>query len=68
VKLPLYTGAGIPEVWIVDLASGEVESHSGPRPGSPTGGYGTRKLYSRGEDVVSQTVSGLRLAVGEILG
>lgn len=68
VKLPLYAGAGIPEVWIVDLASGEVESHSGPRSGSPTGGYGTRKLYSRGEDVVSQTVSGLRLAVGEMLG
>lgn len=68
VKLPLYAGAGIPEVWIVDLAAGEIESHSGPRPGSPTGGYGTRKLYSRGEEMVSQTISELKLSVGEVLG
>ncbi len=68
VKLPLYAGSGIPEVWIVDLAAGEVESHSGPRSGSPNGGYGTRKLYNRDEEVVSQTVSGLSLAVEGILG
>lgn len=66
IKLPLYAGAGIPEVWIVDLAAGEVESHSGPR--ASTGGYGTTRRYARGEEAVSETVSGLSLPVSGILG
>lgn len=33
VKLPLYAGVGIPEAWVVDLASGEVESDSAPQHG-----------------------------------
>lgn len=65
-KLPLYAGAGIPEVWILDLASGEVESHSGPR--ASTGGYATRRRYGRGEEAVSETASGLALPVNDMLG
>ncbi|MBA2441510.1 MAG: Uma2 family endonuclease, partial [Rubrobacter sp.] len=68
VKLPFYAGAGIPEIWILDLAAGEVESHSGPRPGASLGGYGTRRRYGRGEEVLSQTVPGLALDVSGILG
>lgn len=64
VKLPLYGGASVPEVWIVDLAGGEVESHSGPR----SGGYQTTRRYGRGEEAVSGTVSALRLSVDGILG
>lgn len=66
VKLPLYAGSGIPEVWVVDLAAGEAEAHSGSR--SSTGGYGTRRRYGRGEEIVSETVPGLELAVSGILG
>ena len=33
VKLPLYARAGIPEVWIVNLAAGEVEVHRSPAAG-----------------------------------
>lgn len=34
VKLPRYARAGIPEVWLVDLASGGVEIHTKPGPES----------------------------------
>lgn len=64
VKLPLYAGAEVPEVWIVDLAGGEVESHSGPR----SGGYQTTRRYGRGEEAVSETMPALRLSVDGILG
>jgi Uma2 family endonuclease len=30
LKLPLYARAGIPEVWIVDLAGEVIERHTGP--------------------------------------
>ena len=64
VKLPLYAGASVSEVWIVNLAGGEVESHSGPR----SNGYQTTRRYSRGEEAVSETVPALRLGVDRILG
>lgn len=59
VKLPLYAGASVSEVWIVNLAGGEVESHSGPR----SNGYQTTRRYGRGEEAVSETVPALRLGV-----
>lgn len=30
VKLPLYAGAGVPEVWIIDLQSDRIEVHRRP--------------------------------------
>jgi Uma2 family endonuclease len=66
VKLSLYAGFGIPEVWIVDFPAGEVESHSSPR--ASVGGYGTTRRYAHGEGAVSETVSGLRLPVSGLLG
>ncbi|WP_200900372.1 Uma2 family endonuclease [Rubrobacter aplysinae] len=64
VKLPLYAGAGVPEVWIVDLAANEVESHSAPQHGA----YGLTRRYHRGDEIASEGVSGLKLGVGGILG
>lgn len=68
VKLPLYAGAGILEVWIVDLASGEIELHSGPRMGTSSGGYGTRRRYRRDEEIASEAVTGLKVDVSGIFG
>lgn len=34
VKLPIYAEAGIPEVWIVDLAAGRIEVYRSPRAGA----------------------------------
>jgi Uma2 family endonuclease len=64
VKLPLYAGAGIPEVWVVDLASNEVESHSVPQHGA----YGLTRRYHRGGEIASEGVPGLKLDVSELLG
>ena len=64
VKLPLYAGAGIPEVWVVDLASNEIESHSVPQRGA----YGVTRRYHRGDEIASESVAGLKLGVDGILG
>jgi len=64
VKLPLYAGAGIPEVWVVDLASDEIETHSTPQHGT----YSLTRRYHRGDEVASETVSGLKLVVSGVLG
>jgi Uma2 family endonuclease len=53
IKLPLYAHAGVPEAWLVDLRAGVVEVHSGPR----TGGYGSVRMYARGEVVRSATLA-----------
>lgn len=64
VKLPLYAWSGLPEVWIVDLSAETIEIHSRP----VTGEYREALLAKRGETLKSKTISGLELAVNEILG
>jgi Uma2 family endonuclease len=64
VKLPLYGRAGIPEVWIVDLAAHCVEVYVGPSPD----GYELRHRFTRGQVVSPQAFPDLQLAVDEILG
>ena len=64
VKLPLYAAAGIPEVWIVDLASQQIEQHYGPGGNQ----YRSKQTWSRGQDVPAQTIAGLVVAVDAVLG
>ncbi len=64
-KLPLYAEAGIPEAWIVDLSEDRIEVYSEPVPGGA--GYGKVSRLSRGEELVSPTVSGLSFGVAEVL-
>lgn len=64
VKLPLYARAGIPEVWLVDLAGGAIEVHRQPSPR----GYQDVQRVGRGQSLSSQAVPGLTLAVEDILG
>jgi Uma2 family endonuclease len=63
IKLPLYAGAGIPEVWILDLRERKVEVYAEPSPD----GYRISRSASSGEQVRSETVEGLSLSVNEVL-
>lgn len=62
VKLPRYSQAGIPEVWIVDLQSRRVETHSDPTPE----GYRTSHVFGINEQVRSAVVEHLELPTREI--
>lgn len=64
VKLPRYARAGVPEVWIVDLAARKVEVHSDPSPQ----GYRATHDYGPGENVRSRSIKDLASPVDEILG
>jgi Uma2 family endonuclease len=64
VKLPRYSQAGVPEVWIVDLVARRVESHSAPS----AEGYRVSREFGSGEQARSGSVEGLSLQVDEILG
>lgn len=63
-KLTLYTEAGIPEAWIVDLAGRKVEVHYGPG----RGGYGDSRDFGPGERISSAVFGGISLPVDAVLG
>jgi Uma2 family endonuclease len=63
-KLPLYTRARIPEVWIVDLNSNAIERYADP----VNGAYRTVVRVARGEAITSVTLPGLTIPVDELLG
>ena len=64
VKLPLYARAGIPEVWLVDLAEERVEVYRQPSPQ----GYQEVQRVRRGQHLSSQAFPNLELAVDDVLG
>jgi Uma2 family endonuclease len=64
VKLPLYAHAEIPETWLIDLNQEAIEQFSDPRNGE----YRTSHRFRRGDAITAVSVSGLTLAVNEILG
>jgi Uma2 family endonuclease len=64
VKLPLYAGAGIPEVWIVDLPKGIVERYTDPSGDD----YRRMERARRGETIESVALSGLSVRVDDVLG
>ena len=64
VKLPLYAQAGIPEVWIVDLAGETVEVNRQPGPD----GYASQTVVARGARVSPAVFPKVRLAIRDILG
>jgi Uma2 family endonuclease len=63
-KLPLYARTGVPEVWIVNRQADAVEVFRRPAPG----GYGERRLFSRGQTLASVAFPDLELSVDAILG
>jgi Uma2 family endonuclease len=64
VKLPLYAGAGIAEVWIVGLEAQTIEVHAGLRRNA----YQTVTTARRAQPIVSQIVPDLSQASDDILG
>jgi Uma2 family endonuclease len=63
-KVPLYARAGIPEAWLVNLPEERVELFADPAGGA----YQVNRTFSRGEDVESHGVAGLRVGVADVLG
>ena len=64
VKVPLYAGAGIPEVWIVDLSNEVVERCTNPSGAD----YRRIERARRGETIESDVLSGLSVRVDDLLG
>ena len=64
VKIPLYARAGIPEAWVVNLPRKLIEVYFD----STAGTYRESLKFKHGEILVSPTVSGLSLAVNDIIG
>src|SRR5882672_1724045 len=63
-KLELYTGAGVPEYWIVNLAEGTIERHSEPAHGA----YGRLTTFRRGETVQILAFPDVAVRVDEVFG
>lgn len=63
VKLPLYARAGVPVVWLLDLAAGLLEVHSEPSPV----GYRQVRRAAAGERVALPGFPADTLDVGELL-
>ena len=64
VKVPLYARHGIQEVWLVGLETDTVEVYSGPT----AQGYRNITRSVRGQDLSPELLTGIELAVNDILG
>lgn len=64
VKVPLYAGAGIPEVWIVDLTAECIEVYQEPSQGR----YRRVQRFTRGQSLAPQAFPDLLLSVDELFG
>jgi Uma2 family endonuclease len=62
-KLPLYAAAGVPEAWLFDLVAERIERHTEPGPD----GYQLIALAGRGKSLRSLVLSGVTLAIDEVL-
>ena len=64
VKFPIYARAGVPEVWLLDVATQRLEAHRHPTPA----GYQDIRSLQRGESVAPQAFPQLVLTVDALLG
>ncbi|MCX2728290.1 Uma2 family endonuclease [Thermomicrobium sp. 4228-Ro] len=64
IKVPLYARAGIPEVWLVDLAGEQVLAFRLP----DAGGYRYSSVHRPGELVSPQAFPDMSLAVDDLVG
>ncbi len=64
VKLPIYARAGVPEAWLLDVATQRLEVHRHPTPD----GYQDVNSFRRGESVAPQAFPALTITVDVLLG
>jgi Uma2 family endonuclease len=64
VKVPEYARAGVPKVWIADLAGDGIEAYSEPVAGV----YRKVRWASRGQILRPEQLPGISIGVDEILG
>ena len=64
VKVPLYARAGIPEVWLVDLANQRIVVYREPAPD----GYHTAAIFQGDDRLSPQAFPEFHLAAAEIVG
>lgn len=64
IKLPLYAGAGITEVWIVDLDRERVLVYRAPRDGA----YTAQQVVERGGTLTPLAFPALTLLLDDVLG
>ena len=64
VKIPLYAGAGIPEVWLVDLGADAIRVYRRPGPD----GYRESVTVTRGELLRPLLLPGVAIAANDVLG
>jgi Uma2 family endonuclease len=62
-KIPRYAAAGIPEVWLVDVAGQSVEQYADPRQDH----HETVQTLGRGDILRSSSVAGLEVPLSAIL-
>lgn len=62
-KLPLYAGAGVVEVWLVDLVGATVEVWTAPAPT----GYGLMRRALAGDHVAPAAFPEASVAVADLL-
>jgi Uma2 family endonuclease len=63
-KAPLYARFGIPELWIVDVNRAWITRYLDPT----ATGYGTTRVYRRGESLSPLAFPNLIIAVNDVLG
>ena len=63
-KLALYSRAGIPEFWVIDIAGEAIERHTNPSGDR----YGVTVRVGRGEAIESTRVPGLAINTDDVLG
>jgi Uma2 family endonuclease len=64
IKLPLYAKARIPETWLVDMNEGAVLRYSEPSEDE----YAMIRIFRGGQEIRSEILPKIRIAVSEILG
>ena len=63
VKLPIYSRVGIPEVWIIDLHSRQLEVFTQPSPE----GYSSSRILNPGDSASPSAFADISLAVDDII-
>lgn len=63
IKLPLYARYGIPELWLFNLQSDDVEVSRQPTPD----GYADVQVYRRGDTLSIQELPGIELRVDDLM-